>query len=201
MKLPAASLDAVLLIKVYHDHVLGGLRSPRIRGRRSMSAAVLDQLARALKPGGILLLMDHSAKAGHGRSDAGELHRIEDAFAIKDFGAHGFEVVATSELLRSRTMRAISLATRARCSAKQIDSCWCFASPEQMHQTTRRVQPAGDRGGIHGSGLARQLLSRARKTIIVGMLRMLKRAAGAGSSWVFSFAKRSLGSSWRAVAS
>jgi predicted methyltransferase len=28
------------------------------------------------------------------------LHRIEDAFAIKDFAAHGFKVVATSDLLR-----------------------------------------------------------------------------------------------------
>jgi predicted methyltransferase len=61
---------------------------------------VLDQLSRALKPGGILLLIDHSAKAGHGKNDAGELHRIEEAFAVKDFTAHGFSVVAKSDLLR-----------------------------------------------------------------------------------------------------
>jgi hypothetical protein len=41
----------------------------------------------------------------------------------------------------------------------------------------------------------------ARKTISLGTLRMLKRVAGAGSSEVFSLAKRSLGSSCRAVAS
>jgi predicted methyltransferase len=61
---------------------------------------VLDQLSLALKPGGVLLLIDHSAKAGHGKADAGELHRIEEAFAVKDFAAHGFTVVAKSDLLR-----------------------------------------------------------------------------------------------------
>lgn len=99
MNLPAASLDAVLLIKVYHDMYWVD-SSPKSPWPKIDVSSVLDQLARALKPGGVLLLIDHSAKAGHGKSDAGELHRIEDAFAIKDFGAHGFKVIATSELLR-----------------------------------------------------------------------------------------------------
>ena len=47
-----------------------------------------------------MLLIDHSAKAGHGKSDAGELHRVEEAFAVQDFNAHGFKVVAKSDLLR-----------------------------------------------------------------------------------------------------
>jgi predicted methyltransferase len=99
MNLPAASLDAVLLIKVYHDlyWVDSDHKTP---WPKIDVSSVLDQLARALKPGGVLLLIDHSAKAGHGKSDAGELHRIEDAFAIKDFAAHGFKVIATSDLLR-----------------------------------------------------------------------------------------------------
>jgi predicted methyltransferase len=46
------------------------------------------------------LLIDHSAKAGHGKSDAGELHRIEEAFAVQDFASHGFKVIAKSDLLR-----------------------------------------------------------------------------------------------------
>jgi predicted methyltransferase len=99
MNLPAASLDAVLLIKVYHDMYWVD-SSPKSPWPKIDVSSVLDQLARALKPGGVLLLIDHSAKAGHGKSDAGELHRIEDAFAIKDFSAHGFKVIATSDLLR-----------------------------------------------------------------------------------------------------
>jgi predicted methyltransferase len=99
MNLPAASLDAVLLIKVYHDlyWVDADHKTP---WPKIDVSSVLDQLARALKPGGVLLLIDHSAKAGHGKSDASDLHRIEDAFAIKDFSAHGFKVIATSDLLR-----------------------------------------------------------------------------------------------------
>jgi predicted methyltransferase len=99
MKLTPASLDAVLLVKVYHD-LYWVNTNPKNPWPKIDVGAVLDQLARALKPRGVLLLVDHSAKAGHGSSDAGELHRIEEAFAIKDFKAHGFEVVAKSELLR-----------------------------------------------------------------------------------------------------
>jgi len=99
MKLPAASLDAVLLVKVYHD-LYWVNANPKNPWPKVDPSAVLDRLSRALKPRGILLLVDHSAKAGHGSSDASELHRIEEAYAIKDFKSHGFEVVAKSDLLR-----------------------------------------------------------------------------------------------------
>lgn len=99
MKLPAASLDAVLLIKVYHD-LYWVNTNPKNPWPKIDVGGVLDQLSRALKPGGVLLLIDHSAKAGHGKDDAGELHRIEEAFAVKDLAAHGFSVVAKSDLLK-----------------------------------------------------------------------------------------------------
>ena len=99
MKLPAASLDAVLLVKVYHD-LYWVNTNPKNPWPKIDVGGVLDQLSRALKPGGTLLLIDHSAKAGHGKDDAGELHRIEEAFAVKDFASHGFIVVAKSDLLR-----------------------------------------------------------------------------------------------------
>jgi predicted methyltransferase len=99
MKLSAASLDAVLLIKVYHDMYWIDTR-PNSPWPKVNAGAVLDQLSKALKPGGVLLLVDHSAKTGHGSNDAGELHRIEEAFAIKDFESHGFKVIAKSDLLR-----------------------------------------------------------------------------------------------------
>lgn len=51
---------------------------------------VLDQLNRALKPGGKLLIVDHAAKEGSGSSAASDLHRIDEAFTKKDIAAHGF---------------------------------------------------------------------------------------------------------------
>lgn len=99
MKLPAASLDAILLVKVYHD-LYWVDTDPKSPWPKIDVGSVLDQLSRALKPGGVLLLIDHSAKPGHGKSDAGELHRIEESFAVQDFTAHGFKVIAKSDLLR-----------------------------------------------------------------------------------------------------
>jgi predicted methyltransferase len=99
MKLPAASYDAVLLVKVYHDMYWVDT-TPKSPWPKIDVSSVLDQLSRALKPGGVLLLIDHSAKAGHGKADAGTLHRIEEAFAVQDFTAHGFKVIAKSDLLR-----------------------------------------------------------------------------------------------------
>jgi predicted methyltransferase len=99
MKLAPASLDAVLLVKVYHDMYWVDA-TPKSPWPKINVGSVLDQLAKALKPGGTLLLIDHSAKPGHGKADAGELHRVEEAFAVEDFNSHGFKVVAKSDLLR-----------------------------------------------------------------------------------------------------
>src|SRR5579871_2178377 len=63
MKLSPASLDAVLLIKVYHDMYWVDT-TPKSPWPKIDVGSVLDQLAKALKPGGTLLLIDHSAKAG-----------------------------------------------------------------------------------------------------------------------------------------
>ncbi len=97
MNLEGASLDAVFLIKVYHD--LYWIDStgewPKID-----AGGVLDQLARALKPGGVLVLVDHSAKAGSGNAAASTLHRIDESYAIKDVESHGFKVAAKSDALR-----------------------------------------------------------------------------------------------------
>jgi predicted methyltransferase len=61
---------------------------------------VLNEIARVLKPGGTLLLVDHSAKPGTGSADAGTLHRIDEAYARADFEKHGFSFVTNSDVLR-----------------------------------------------------------------------------------------------------
>jgi predicted methyltransferase len=99
MKLAAASLDAVLLVKVYHDLYWVDAK-PNSPWPKINVPAVLEQLSKALKTGGTLLVVDHSAKPGSGTADAGTLHRIDQAYAIKDFESHGFKLVKKSDLLK-----------------------------------------------------------------------------------------------------
>jgi predicted methyltransferase len=99
LDLPDHSLDAVLLIKVYHD-LYWIDPSPEDQWPRFDVGRVLSEVARVLKPGGIVLLVDHSAKPGTGNSDAGPLHRIDEAYARQDFERHGFTFVAKSDVLR-----------------------------------------------------------------------------------------------------
>jgi len=97
MNLGSGTLDAVLLIKVYHDLYWV---DPKGEWPKVDVASTLDQVARALKPGGVLLLVDHSAKAGSGSTAASPLHRIEEAFARQDFESRGLELTGQSNLLR-----------------------------------------------------------------------------------------------------
>jgi predicted methyltransferase len=95
--LPDRSLDAILLIKVYHDLYWVATEGP---WPKIDPAAALAEIARVVKPGGVLLLVDHSAKAGTGSADAGSLHRIDEEYARRDFAKHGFRFVSKSDVLR-----------------------------------------------------------------------------------------------------
>jgi len=97
MKLDSGTLDAIVMIKVYHDLYWVDPKGewPKIDVPRT-----LDQITRALKPGGVLLLVDHSAKSGTGSSAATPLHRIEESYAKKDFESRGLELVSHSDILR-----------------------------------------------------------------------------------------------------
>jgi predicted methyltransferase len=96
---PDHSLDAVLLIKAYHDFYAID-DDPKAKWPRFDVGRVVDEIARMLKPGGILLLEDHSAKAGTGSSAATPLHRIDEAYTRQEFEKHGFRLVRSSDLLR-----------------------------------------------------------------------------------------------------
>jgi predicted methyltransferase len=99
LEMPAQSLDAVLLIKVYHDlywvDTEGKDNWPKFD-----TAAVLDTIAHSLKHNGVLVIVDHSAKPGTGSSAASSLHRIDEAYARKDWESRGFKLVGKSDLLR-----------------------------------------------------------------------------------------------------
>ncbi len=97
LAVPDASLDAMLLIKVYHDFYW---TDPEGTWPKMDPNKVLTEVARVLKPGGTLLLVDHSAKPGTGAADAQALHRIDEAYTRADFAKHGLVVVANSDVLR-----------------------------------------------------------------------------------------------------
>lgn len=87
----AGSVDLVTLIFNYHD--LGHLGVDR----DAMNRAVFQ----ALKSGGHYVIADHAGRAGTGISEAGTLHRIEEAFLKREVEAAGFRVVAEGQFLRN----------------------------------------------------------------------------------------------------
>lgn len=97
MQLGTATLDGALIVMSYHDLYVA---DPENGWPAIDAAQFIDQIVTALKPGGMLLIVDHSAKAGTGKADAQSLHRIDEAFAIGDFKAHGLSFDGSIEILR-----------------------------------------------------------------------------------------------------
>lgn len=87
----ARNLDLVTFNFVYHDTVWLGA------DRARMNRAVFN----ALKPGGIYIIADHSAKAGAGIGVAKTLHRIEESVVRKEVEAAGFKLVEAADFLRN----------------------------------------------------------------------------------------------------
>jgi len=94
LELPAAHFDGVIANDVFHDFFW---LSKDVDG-------VLKQIYDALKPGGFLAIVDHSAPAGTGdsfaRSRDGQ-HRIDEAFVKQVLAKAGFKLEAESQLLRN----------------------------------------------------------------------------------------------------
>ncbi|MGB8682766.1 MAG: hypothetical protein WCD12_07780 [Candidatus Binatus sp.] len=90
LPVPPDSLDAVIIHLNYHDMV--GLKL----NRDNVNAAVF----KALKPGGIYGIVDHSAKPGTGDTQTTTLHRIDEDFLIKDVEKSGFRLYGASSALR-----------------------------------------------------------------------------------------------------
>jgi predicted methyltransferase len=92
------TLDGAVIVMSYHDLYWVDEKE----GWMKIDAGqFLDQVARALKPGGVLLVVDHSAQAGTGSSAAQALHRIDEQFAIADFTRPGLVLETTSPALRN----------------------------------------------------------------------------------------------------
>ena len=96
--IPDESLDAMLVVKVYHD--LYWVDTNQNNWPKVDTPAVLDKIVKTLKPHGILLIVDHSTKLGAGNSQAGSLHRIDESYAQHDFESRGMKLIAKSDALR-----------------------------------------------------------------------------------------------------
>jgi predicted methyltransferase len=86
----AKNLDVVLMNLFYHDTVW--MKVDRAR----MNQAIYQ----ALKPGGVFVVIDHSAKAGTGLADVETLHRIEEPVLRAEIEKAGFKLVRESNVWR-----------------------------------------------------------------------------------------------------
>jgi len=86
----AANLDMITFFFAYHDVTYMPV------DRAKMNAKMFA----ALKPGGLLIIADHSAKSGEGITVAKTLHRIEEATLRQEIEAAGFKLVAEGDFLR-----------------------------------------------------------------------------------------------------
>jgi len=83
-------LDLITFFFAYHDVTY--MPVDRAEMNRKMFAA--------LKPGGLLVIADHSARSGDGTTVANTLHRIEESVLRQEIEAAGFKLVAEAGFLR-----------------------------------------------------------------------------------------------------
>jgi predicted methyltransferase len=88
-------VDVVWTTLNYHD-----FKNNKV-GDSDMAAQMNAAAFKALKPGGLYLVVDHQAAPGAGTSATSTLHRIEDAAVKKDVEAAGFKLDAQSSLLKN----------------------------------------------------------------------------------------------------
>jgi predicted methyltransferase len=84
-------LDLITFFFAYHD--VTAMDVDRAKMNKALYAA--------LKPGGFLVVADHSAQPGQGATVGKSLHRIEEKVLTEEVLAAGFKYVSTGEFLRN----------------------------------------------------------------------------------------------------
>ncbi len=87
----ATGLDIVFMVLFYHDTVWMETDRPKM----------LANIKKALKPGGIFAVIDHSGRPGTGLSETKTLHRIEEQALRDEVTRAGFKLVAEADFLRN----------------------------------------------------------------------------------------------------
>ncbi|OWQ96683.1 class I SAM-dependent methyltransferase [Sphingopyxis witflariensis] len=88
-----APLDTIITVQNFHDLYL----KPFPEGTGDKASAALFA---ALKPGGTLVVVDHSAADGSGTSLSDSLHRIDKAAVVAALTKAGFKLEASSNLYK-----------------------------------------------------------------------------------------------------
>jgi predicted methyltransferase len=86
-------VDVVWTSQNYHDMHLAAFDMD--------VAGVNKAVFKALKPGGLYIVLDHAARAGSGTEDAQKLHRIDPAVVKTEVVAAGFVFEGESDALRN----------------------------------------------------------------------------------------------------
>jgi predicted methyltransferase len=118
LRLKPESLDRVLFVLVYHDLYWQPRDAAESLGKADR---VLSILRAALKPGGLVVVVEHAAN-DTARAEvtgvANRLHRIDPKIVREDFEQAGFEFVGESDVLRhpddDHTRSVFSPAVRKR---------------------------------------------------------------------------------------
>ena len=104
MDLPDNHFDVVFMILAYHDFFYDDTNWSVDEDK------VFRDVLKALKPGGVLLMVDHAAVEGSEDKAAQRLHRIDEVFTKKDVSARGFTFLKQADFLRnSKDDRKISV--------------------------------------------------------------------------------------------
>jgi predicted methyltransferase len=85
-----SNLDLITFLFFYHDTTYMPVDRAKMNAR----------LFAALKPGGFLVIADHSAAAGAGATVGRSLHRIEESLLRSEVEAAGFKLVAEGDFWR-----------------------------------------------------------------------------------------------------
>jgi predicted methyltransferase len=87
-------VDLVFTVQNYHDYPdkFMGAIDPMVLNRA---------VFKALKPGGVFLVVDHTGEAGSGMRDTDTLHRIDPAIVKKQVTAAGFVFAGESDVLKN----------------------------------------------------------------------------------------------------
>jgi len=85
-----SGLDLITFFFAYHD----------VTYMEADRAAMNKKMFAALKPGGFLVISDHSAKPGEGITVAKTLHRIEESVLRQEIEAAGFKLAGEADFLR-----------------------------------------------------------------------------------------------------
>lgn len=93
---PANSFDAALINLSYHDLYW---QSEKYKVPRTDPHAYVRALYKAMRPGGVVGVIDHTGLPGDTRAIVDKLHRIDPAVVRADFEKAGFRLVDSSKLL------------------------------------------------------------------------------------------------------